>query len=109
MGWLSSHAKHRRLREGFPSGDRNKEAGLAATPNDVLGFWRNAGPAKWFVKSERFDDAIRLKFEPVHHRAACGEYDTWGHTPEGALALVILLDQSRATSSARRARRSALR
>jgi len=66
---------------------------LAATPNDVLGFWRNAGPAKWFVKSERFDDAIRLKFEPVHHRAACGEYDTWGHTPEGALALVILLDQ----------------
>lgn len=66
---------------------------MTAIPNDVLGFWRNAGPKKWFAKDPRFDDAIRLKFEPVHHRAARGEYDTWAMTPEGALALVILLDQ----------------
>lgn len=66
---------------------------MAATPNDVLGFWRNAGPEKWYVKSARFDDAIRLKFEPVHHRAARGEYDEWALTPEGSLALLILLDQ----------------
>jgi uncharacterized protein (DUF924 family) len=66
---------------------------LAATPNDVRGFWRNAGPQKWFIKNERFDDAIRLKFEPVHYRAACGEYDSWMLTPEGSLALLILLDQ----------------
>lgn len=66
---------------------------MAATPNDVIGFWRNAGPEKWFAKNARFDDAIRLKFEPVHHRAACGEYDAWALTPEGSLALLILLDQ----------------
>ena len=66
---------------------------MVATPNDVLGFWRTAGPAKWFAKNPRFDDAIRLKFEPVHHRAACGEYDSWALTPEGSLALLILLDQ----------------
>ncbi len=66
---------------------------MSATPNDILGFWRNAGPAKWFKKDHRFDDAIRLKFEPVHHRAARGEYDDWALTPEGSLALVILLDQ----------------
>ena len=63
---------------------------MAATPNDVLGFWRNAGPQKWFVKNERFYGAIRLKFEPVHYRAACGEYDSWMLTPEGSLALLIL-------------------
>ncbi|MBL8553882.1 MAG: DUF924 family protein [Phenylobacterium sp.] len=66
---------------------------MAATPNDILGFWRGAGPAKWYAKSAKFDDAIRLRFEPVHHRAARGQYDDWALTPEGALALLILLDQ----------------
>lgn len=66
---------------------------MTAHPNDILVFWRNAGPEKWFKKSGAFDDAIRLKFEPVHHRAARGEYDGWAATAEGALALLILLDQ----------------
>jgi len=66
---------------------------MSAHPNDVLGFWRQAGPAKWFKKAAAFDEAIRLKFEPTHHAAARGEYDAWADTPEGALALVILLDQ----------------
>ena len=66
---------------------------MPATPNDILHFWREAGPKRWFEKSGRFDAAIRLKFEPVHHAAARGEYDAWAATPEGALALLILLDQ----------------
>ena len=66
---------------------------MTAIPNDVLTFWRQAGPQKWFTRNLAFDEAIRLKFEPVHHRAARGEYDAWAETPEGALALVILLDQ----------------
>lgn len=66
---------------------------MAATPQDVLSFWRSAGPAKWFSKNRAFDDAIRLRFEPVHHAAARGEYDEWARTADGALALVILLDQ----------------
>ena len=66
---------------------------MTAIPNDVLTFWRQAGPQKWFTRNVAFDEAIRLKFEPVHHRAARGEYDAWAETPEGALALVILLDQ----------------
>lgn len=66
---------------------------MPATPNDILGFWRHAGPQKWYAKNAAFDEAIRLKFEPVHHRAARGEYDAWAATPEGALALLILLDQ----------------
>ena len=66
---------------------------MTAHPNDVLGFWRSAGPAKWFKKVTAFDEAIRLKFEPVHHRAARSEYDAWAESAEGALALLILLDQ----------------
>ena len=66
---------------------------MTAHPNDILGFWRSAGPKKWFAKSAAFDDAIRLKFEPVHHAAARGEYDAWAEAPESALALLILLDQ----------------
>jgi uncharacterized protein (DUF924 family) len=66
---------------------------VAASPNDILGFWRQAGPPKWYAKHSGFDDSIRLKFEPSHHRAACGDYDSWAATPEGALALLILLDQ----------------
>ncbi|MDR3512756.1 MAG: DUF924 family protein [Caulobacteraceae bacterium] len=50
---------------------------MAATPVDVTGFWISAGPRQWFSKSAAFDDAIRLKFEPVHHAAARGEYAPW--------------------------------
>ena len=66
---------------------------VPAIPNDVLAFWRQAGPEKWFKKNRAFDQAIQLKFEPVHHAAARGEYDAWAETAEGALALLILLDQ----------------
>ena len=38
---------------------------MAATPQDVIGFWRLAGPEKWFSKNPKFDDAIALKFEPA--------------------------------------------
>lgn len=66
---------------------------MAANPNDVLHFWRAAGASKWFKHDARFDEAIRVKFEPTHHAAARGEYDGWAETAEGALALLLLLDQ----------------
>ena len=66
---------------------------MAAHPADITEFWRNAGAKRWFEKDPAFDEAIRLKFEPTHHAAARGEYDAWIETAEGALALLILLDQ----------------
>ncbi len=66
---------------------------MAANPMDVVGYWRAAGPTKWFAKSSRFDEALRLRFEPVHFAAARGEYDSWIPAAEGALALLLLLDQ----------------
>lgn len=66
---------------------------MAAHPKDITHFWREAGPRQWFAKRNSFDSAIRLKFEPVHHAAARGQYDRWMETAEGALALLLLLDQ----------------
>ncbi len=63
------------------------------TPADVVGFWRIAGPEKWFARGAAFDQAIALRFEAAHLAAARGKYDGWAATAEGALALLILLDQ----------------
>ena len=66
---------------------------MTAHPNDIVGFWRHAGPGKWFAKDQAFDAAIALKFEQTHYRASMRKYDAWNQTPHGALALLILLDQ----------------
>ena len=62
-------------------------------PRDVLDFWFNAGPEKWFNKDDAFDAEIRAEFGDAVKAAAEGDYDDWAAEPEGALALVILLDQ----------------
>ena len=60
---------------------------------EVLKFWREAGPSMWFAKDEKFDARFRARFLVAHEAAARGELEHWLATPEGALALVILLDQ----------------
>jgi uncharacterized protein (DUF924 family) len=64
-----------------------------AIVQDVLAFWRAAGPDKWFEKDEAFDREIVARFLPTHEAAAAGRLADWEATPEGALALLILLDQ----------------
>jgi uncharacterized protein (DUF924 family) len=64
-----------------------------ATPQDVISFWRAAGRDKWFGKDDAFDRAIRDGFLSTYEAAAAGELRDWERTPEGALALVIALDQ----------------
>lgn len=60
---------------------------------DVLSFWRAAGRQRWFRKDEDFDREFRERFLPAHEAAARGDLDDWAGTAEGALALLILLDQ----------------
>lgn len=60
---------------------------------EVVEFWRDAGPERWFAKDASFDAAFRTRFLALHERAARGELDGWLETPDGAFALVILLDQ----------------
>ncbi len=63
------------------------------TPADIVTFWREAGPKKWFEKDAAFDDEIRRRFLAVHEAAAAGKLAAWEQNAEGALALMILLDQ----------------
>ncbi len=60
---------------------------------DILEFWEDAGPELWFAKDPKFDQRFRERFMLDHEAAARGELDYWQSTAEGALALVILLDQ----------------
>jgi uncharacterized protein (DUF924 family) len=59
----------------------------------VVAFWREAGPERWFKRDDAFDAEIRDRFAKLHAEAAAGRHDGWAETPEGALALVLLLDQ----------------
>jgi uncharacterized protein (DUF924 family) len=60
---------------------------------DVIAFWRAAGPEKWFRKDAAFDREITARFLRSHEAAAAGRLSDWEATPEGALALLLLLDQ----------------
>lgn len=63
------------------------------SPSDVIAFWRAAGPAKWFGGGPDFDALIRERFGQSHLAAARGDLADWEKTAEGALALLLLVDQ----------------
>ncbi len=70
----------------------------------VLDFWFGAcgpdgslDPAKrkmWFGDGRQHDAGIRERFGALHERASRGELDKeWVATPQGRIALIIVLDQ----------------
>lgn len=60
---------------------------------EVIEFWKEAGPDKWFMKDAAFDEEFARRFMHLHMAAARRELDSWGDEPESALALLLLLDQ----------------
>ena len=62
-------------------------------PIDIIAFWRDAGPAKWFAKDDAFDAALRERFLDAHFAAARREHEALLDDADGALALILLLDQ----------------
>ncbi|HVY84194.1 MAG TPA: DUF924 family protein [Caulobacterales bacterium] len=63
------------------------------TPSTVIEFWIAAGRQRWFGRDPDFDADVQERFEATHHAAARGELDYWGASADGALALLLLLDQ----------------
>ena len=64
------------------------------TPLAVIQFWRDeVGAAHWFENDAALDVRIRARFGALWQSARDGALDVWLATPEGALALVIVLDQ----------------
>lgn len=61
-------------------------------PADITGFWRDAGPERWFARSDAFD-AQCARFRDAHFAAAQRQFEDWMHSAEGALGLLLLLDQ----------------
>jgi len=59
----------------------------------IVTFWTDAGPELWFAKEPEFDRRFREQFLELHLEAARGKLSGWVESPEGALALCLLLDQ----------------
>jgi uncharacterized protein (DUF924 family) len=65
----------------------------AVTADEIVSFWRAAGPDRWFNKDASFDEEVRQRFLESHEAAAAGKLTDWEQSAQGALALLILLDQ----------------
>jgi uncharacterized protein (DUF924 family) len=73
------------------------------TPEDIIEFWFGdalESPASarlkskfWYVSNPDTDNEIRQRFGPTLEAVHKGDLTAWEVSPEGALALVVLLDQ----------------
>jgi uncharacterized protein (DUF924 family) len=63
------------------------------TASDVIAFWREAGPEQWFAKNPQFDAEFRDRFSVLYAAAREEELAHWLATPQGSLALILMLDQ----------------
>ncbi len=63
------------------------------TPAEILAFWRAAGRERWYERDDTFDADVSGRFLELWRKAATGGLSSWETTDEGALALVIILDQ----------------
>ena len=61
--------------------------------NGIVRFWHGAGPDKWFAKDDAFDAELRARFLDEHFAAARREREALLDDADGALALILLLDQ----------------
>jgi len=63
-------------------------------PEDILNFWfYEVGRDRWFAEDRVLDALIKERFLSLHEQAASGALKVWEETPEGMLALMLLLDQ----------------
>lgn len=64
------------------------------TPQTIIHFWYTPPLSEhWFSSTPAIDALIRNNYETLWQQAAAGQWDTWRDSPEGCLALCIILDQ----------------
>ncbi|HAA92836.1 MAG TPA: DUF924 domain-containing protein, partial [Rhodospirillaceae bacterium] len=67
--------------------------------DEILNFWFGADSPPdrrrdvWFMANDDFDATIREEFGADVEAALSGSFEDWKETPEGCLALILLLDQ----------------
>lgn len=63
-------------------------------PQQIIEYWYSGKMRKlWFSSTPELDNEIKIRYESLWKSAASSELDDWKDTPEGCLALVIILDQ----------------
>lgn len=99
QNWITSGGAATRegfLEQEFQAGRTaasGQRSSVPTLPSDVIAFWSEAGPSRWFAKDETFDRRFRETFMEAYQAARRGDLDDWQRTPGGALALILLLDQ----------------
>lgn len=71
---------------------------MLLTPAEIIAFWRAAGPDRWFKADPGFDAQVRDALLAAHEAAVARgagprPLAAYEDTPDGTLALVLLLDQ----------------
>jgi len=67
---------------------------MPITPGEIIDFWtETVGEKRWYAVEPALDDMIRARYESLWREARAGELLSWEETADGALALLIVLDQ----------------
>ncbi|MBS0272879.1 MAG: DUF924 domain-containing protein [Proteobacteria bacterium] len=67
---------------------------MSIVPHEIVDFWVEVvGEKRWYIAEPALDDLIRKNYESLWYEARAGTLSTWMDTAEGALALLIVLDQ----------------
>ena len=67
---------------------------MIVTPYLIIDFWKKVvGEKRWYAAEPALDDVIRRDYRAVWNDARAGKFVDWEDTPEGTLALLIVLDQ----------------
>lgn len=67
--------------------------GVPDKARELVAFWLRHGPAAWFSANADLDSEIAQHYADLHMQAARRDLSDWESTAEGALALLLLLDQ----------------
>jgi uncharacterized protein (DUF924 family) len=66
---------------------------MTCAPEEIINFWfYEIKPAQWFDADGAVDALMREKFLEPYEAATREELNAWKETPEGTLALLLLLD-----------------
>ena len=64
------------------------------TADEILKFWfEDIEHSCWFRKDPEFDRQLEERFGDTLIQARDGQLDQWHETPQGSLALIVVLDQ----------------
>ena len=63
-------------------------------PSDIIDYWFSEKSKQfWFASTPTIDKEIKSRYESTWEQAASGNFNSWGESANGSIALIIILDQ----------------